>query len=367
MTIKGIELFHITIPVTHPFETSFGVIDQRPALIVQMTGTDGSVGYGESSLLATPMSEPETIASGITFLKAVLPSLIGTPIEPGFDITSLYSSALNPVAQLGIEGAYLDLVGKSHSISLAALFGASKTEVQIGESIGIKQSVEEVITEIQRHKEAGISRIKVKIAPDRDLDVIRSVREAFPDLELGADANASYQKGDVEHLLQLKPYDLSFIEQPFAADEYAAHAALRKNGMIVCLDETVRDIPTCVRAFEEGACDIINIKPARIGSFKESKEIHDYCVDKEVRLFGGGRLETGIGKTTNAAFYALPGFNDSSDITPPADYLLEDIIHPAFTISNGAYQVTSLPGSGITVDLDALNRLSVERVSFGNA
>ena len=130
------------------------------------------------------------------------------------------------------------------------------------------------------------------------------------------------------------------------------------------MDETIRSLSTCKRAVEEKACDVINIKPARIGSFKESRRIYDFCVRKGINLFGGGRLETGIGKTSNAAFYALPGFNEASDITPPQDYLEYDIITPPFRVRNGICTLSNLPGLGITVDQEILKRSSLEHYTF---
>ncbi len=364
MIIKRIELIHIAIPLRRPFTTSFGTIADRPALIIKMTADDGRVGYGESSPLYVPMSEPETVTDGIQALKRILPQLLGLPVEKDLDITEHYRDEPYPVSLIGIEAAYLDLVAQNEGMSLSKLFGGTRSTIALGESIGIQSSVQDVIREISRYVDSGITRIKVKIAPGNDLETMRAVRDAFPSLELGADANAAYSASDVSHLAKLAELHLAFVEQPFAADDYDAHAALQKAGIPICLDETVRDLATCKRAVQNGACDMINIKPARIGSFKESRAIHDYCIENKVKLFGGGRLETGIGKTTNAAFYSLPGFTEPSDITPPLDYFEADVIEPPFRAHNGSYELPTIDGLGVNVREEIVKKFIKERFAF---
>lgn len=364
MKIKQAELFHIRIPCTHPFETSFGVIDHRPALIIRLTSNHGLIGYGESSPLDVPMSEPETTTEAVVMLKKKLPTLIGLPVEEGFDIVDLYSDLRYPVSFFGIEGAYLDLVAQMKGVPLYSLFGATRSQVIAGESIGLQPSIDMLLEAVEAYVKVGFSRIKIKITRGRDIEIVQAVRNAFPSLCLGVDANSAYTSEDVAYLTNLATYNLVFVEQPFQADDYESHARLRQKGVRICLDETIRDFKTCERAVKEKACDIINIKPARIGSFKESRRIHNFCVCEGINLFGGGRLETGIGKTSNAAFYALPGFTEASDITPPQNYLESDIITLPFCVKRGMYTLSNLPGLGITVDEGILKRFSVEHCVF---
>lgn len=364
MKIKQAELFHIRIPCAHPFETSFGVIDYRPALIIRLTSDYGLVGYGESSPLDVPMSEQETTAGAVVMLKEKFPTLIGLPVEEGFDIVDLYSDLRYPVSLFGIEGAYLDLVAQMKGIPLHRLFGATHSQVIAGESVGLQPSIDMLLEAVESHVRAGFPRIKIKITQGRDIKIVQAVRNVFPSLCLGVDANSAYTSEDVAYLANLAKYNLAFVEQPFQADDYKSHATLRQAGIRICLDETIRNLPTCERAVKEKACDVINIKPARIGSFKESRRIYDFCVREGINLFGGGRLETGIGKTSNAAFYALPGFTEASDITPPQDYLESDIITPPFRVKDGVCTLSDLPGLGITVDEKNLKRFSVEHYVF---
>lgn len=364
MKIQKIELFHIAIPLSVIFETSFGRIEKRPALIIKMTADDGAVGYGESSPLYVPMSEPEIVDTSIELLRRELPEFVGFQVSSETDICSLYKDQQHPVSRIGIEGAYLDLVAQSQGKPMYRLFGSERADVIVGESVGIQESVEALIKKIQQYVDAGFSRIKIKITPGKDIEYVRAARHAFPSLNLGVDANAAYTSKDISHLAQLKEYNLAFIEQPFSADDYSSHTQLRKEGIPICLDETVRNLATCKLAVEEKACDVVNIKPARIGSYSESLRIHDYCVANGIRLFGGGRMETGIGKSMNAHFYSLPGFTDASDLTPPLEYFIEDIITPSFEVHSGTHKLSSDNGIGIEVNEKTLARYCVEQFCF---
>lgn len=364
MNISRIELFHIEIPCLKPFETSFGVISSRPALIVKMYGDEGVVGYGESSPLAVPISEPEVVSDALRLLPPILTSLVGASVDDAFDVTAVSTQAQYPVSLIGVEGAYLDLLARSKGIPMGAQLGATRPTVLLGESVGLCASTTELLNEVEKYVNAGILRIKLKIAQGRDIELVRAVREAFPSLYLGVDANADYTSAHVEHLSALAAYNLVFVEQPFAAGDIESHVQLQKRGVPICLDESIDNLASCVRAVEAGACDMINIKPARIGSFKESRAIHDYCVEAGVKLFGGGRLETGVGKTMNTNFYALPGFTEASDITPPRDYLETDIVSPPFVLSDNAYALSAAPGLGLEVDDAVLQKVCIQKLIF---
>lgn len=201
--------------------------------------------------------------------------------------------------------------------------------------------------------------------PGRDISVVEKIHKSFPELSIGVDANAAYIESDLDHLSKLGRFNISFIEQPFQADNYESHSLLKKRGLVVCLDEAVQDLETCRKAIEVGACDMVNIKPARIGSFKQAKLIYEECVSSRIGLFGGGRLETGVGKTMNSAFYSLHGFSEPSDITPPHEYLYEDIIDPPFYVSRGFYGLPKYElGMGTSVSERTIKKFLKNSKSF---
>jgi O-succinylbenzoate synthase len=308
MNIKTIDIFHITIPVLKPFETSFGVVAERPLLIFKLETEDGIIGFGESSPLYIPISEKEVLAEGVRVLKQVLPEVIGQEISHPSEVYKMLPDLESiPVSRLGLEGALYVAQAVSEKKSLQEVFGGTRQVVEAGASIGIYKTMEEVFSEIDLALSQGLKRVKLKIKPGHDIEVVKAVRERYPTIPLGVDANASYKEGEIEVFKQMDAYNLMFIEQPYHADAYDAHATLRREVTSpVCLDETICDLETTKLAIEKEACDIVNIKPARIGSYSESIEIHNACVKHKIPLFGGGRMESGLGRFFNIALYSLP-------------------------------------------------------------
>ena len=284
-------------------------------------------------------------------LKKILPALIGKEIETVDDLKRCYEDTPGyPVTKLGIEGAFFDLLAKEQGVSLQDVFGGDRKVVEIGESIGIKSSIQDVLDEVREVVDAGFKRVKIKIKPGYDIDVIRAVRESFPELLLAADANMAYVPEQINTIKELEQFNLIFIEQPFDADEYETHAKLQTSMKTpICLDETIRDLETTKKAVEMNCCKMINIKPARIGSFSESIAVHDYCFEKGIDLFGGGRMETGCGRTQNAHLFSLPGFTLPSDMTPPLAYFPEDTVQDSFIVKNGEHVLKQ--GIGIAKDV----------------
>lgn len=366
MTIKCIDIFHIAIPLLHTFETSFGVIDQRPAVIIKITSDDGYIGFGESSPLYIPISEHEVLTDTIKVLGTIIPHLIGTQIDSIDDIYRICSQIDGfPVTKIGLEGAYFDIFAQQKNKALFAVFEGDNPVLPIGESIGIKKSIEEVIQEVMIKIEEGYKSIKIKIKPGYDFFIVQTVRNEFPNIILGVDANAAYTFNDITILKSLDKFNLSFIEQPFEAQDLKSHSLLQKQIVApVCLDESVTDLSSCRRAIEMDACRMINIKPARIGSFLMAKKIHDYCLERDIPLFGGGRMETGLGKTINGHFFSLPGFTMPADMTPPLEYFPEDIIFPPLVVKQGEMHLSTAKGLGVAINESTIKKYSKEHISF---
>ncbi|MBU2566569.1 o-succinylbenzoate synthase [Patescibacteria group bacterium] len=343
MIIKSIDLFHIRLPLKFSFETSFGVIDKRPALIIKFTTQDNIEGYGESSPLYVPISEGETLDISIEILKKILPSLIGKTIDDLNELNKLTEIVPGyPVTKIGIQGAYFHALSQERTQPINQIFNInSNNTIEVGESVGIKENIDLVIKEVDNFLNKGFKRVKIKIKPGFDYEVIKQVRKNYPNVMLGADANSAYKIKDINNLKKLDEFSLSFMEQPFAEQDYLAFIEYKKQCLTpICLDESITDLSSCKNIHELGFCDIVNIKPARIGSFSESLAIHDYCFKNNIPLFGGGRFETGIGRHLNAALYSLPGFTLPADMTPPIEYFPEDITDPIFQVNKGIHTIS---------------------------
>ena len=247
-----------------------------------------------------------------------------------------------------VEVALLDLHLRDQKISLAKFLGATKTSVPSGVSVGIQNSLNDLVRVVGDYLAQGYVRVKLKIEPGSDIELVRTVRKEFGDeLLLQVDANAAYTVADAKHLKQLDEFNLLLIEQPLPEDDLAGHIELvRQIKTPVCLDESITSFDTARGALDLKACSIINIKPGRVGGYLEAKKIHDLCVSRGVPVWCGGMLETGIGRAANLALAALPGFTLPGDISASARYFARDITHP-FVIENGHIAVPNTVGIGV--------------------
>jgi len=254
----------------------------------------------------------------------------------------------NYMSKACVEAALLDLQLREQKTSLAKFLGATKTSVPSGVSVGIQDSLDDLVRVVGEYLAQGYVRVKLKIEPGSDIELVRTVRKEFGDeLLLQVDANAAYTVADAKHLKQLDEFNLLLIEQPLPEDDLAGHVELaRQIKTPVCLDESITSFDTARGALDLNACSIINIKPGRVGGYLEAKKIHDLCLSRGVPVWCGGMLETGIGRAANLALAALPGFTLPGDISASARYFARDITHP-FVIENGHIAVPNTVGIGV--------------------
>jgi len=370
MTIERVEMRHIRMPLLSPFETSFGVEDDREALVLRLWA-DGLEGWGECVAGAFPGYSYETVGTAWHALEAFfVPAVVGQPIDGVGEYRSLIERYKgHPQARAGLELAVWDLLGKAAGKSLRSLLGGEGERVAVGVSIGIQPDAERLVRVAEEYLDQGYRRIKVKIKPGRDLDEVRAMRRAFPRIALQVDANSAYTLDDSDRLRALDDFDLLLIEQPLAEDDLIDHARLQAEMQTaLCLDESILSTRHARQALDIGACRVINIKPARVGGLAEAKAIHDLCRARGIPVWCGGMLETGIGRAANLALASLPGFTLPGDISASARYYARDIAEPTFTLNaDSTIDVPTGPGLGVHVLVDELDRVTVRREEFGPA
>jgi O-succinylbenzoate synthase len=353
------------MPLVHFFETSFGRTYDRDIILVEAIAGDVS-GWGEVTAGENPFYNEEWTGSIWPLLiDYVAPRVLQHEFVSAADVSARTSHIRgHKMARGGVEAAIWDLQARLTNQPLyKAIGGGARLEIPCGVSIGIQDSVPELLDKIEIEVSAGYQRIKMKIRPGWDVDVIRQVRERFPAIKLMADANSAYTLADMDHLKKLDEFYLMMIEQPLAHDDIIDHAQLQAHlETPICLDECIRTPHHAEQALSMSACRIINIKLGRLGGFTESKKVHDICQAAGVPVWCGGMLESGIGRAHNIALSTLPNFVLPGDVSASKRYWKKDIINPAVEVSAiGTIAVPQEAGFGYEVDTDYLDSLVVRR------
>ena len=367
MLIDSVELYHIKMELVSPFTTSMGTEYDEEHIIVKVN-SEGISGYGESVAEGTPFYSYETVTTAWHILKDFLiPEILQKDLKNVNEAILLWEKVRgHRMAKAGIEAALWDLFAKSQNQSLSKILGGNKNKIDVGVSIGIQSDPSILIKKVQGYLEEGYKRIKIKIAPNEDLQYIKALRIEFPNLLLQVDANSAYK---IEHLSLFKEMDkfnLLLIEQPLSYDDIYEHSKLQSElNTPICLDESIHSLADTKAAIELSSCKIINIKPGRVGGFTESKLIHDYCMNKNIPVWHGGMLESGIGRAGNVALASLPNFTLPGDISASKRYYKEDIVEPEFFVNkDGTMDVPSKPGIGVEVNQKMLEKVTVKKEKF---
>jgi O-succinylbenzoate synthase len=357
--VQSLRLHRINMPLVRAFETSFGRQTVRDVLLVQIE-TDEGQGWGECVAGADPVYSTEYVDGCQHVIENYLaPALLAASRASGHGVTAEDLDALfafvigHRMAKAAIEAAVLDAQLRAAGISFGTYLGATRAEVDCGVSVGIAASIDELLAEVAEYVDEGYRRIKLKIRPGWDLRPVRAVRNLIgAGMMLQVDANTAYTVADIDHLRRLDEFDLVLIEQPFVEDNIRDHVTLAQAiDTPVCLDESITTVGVAIDAIERDATSIVNIKPGRVGGYIEAVRIHDECVLRDVRVWCGGMLETGIGRAANVALAGLPGFRLPGDTSASARYYAEDLTEP-FVLVDGRLRVPTGPGTGVEVRLD---------------
>ena len=362
MKIERIQVREVALPLEHPFETSFGKTILRHGLLVEVEA-DGLSGWGEVPVEEMPTFGSETTTTGAHIIGEVIaPMLLGVELDGPTAVAALLDGLRgHPMARAGVEAAAWDLEATRTGRCLADLLGSERRSVPVGISLGVQETIDALLARIGDAVDRGYRRVKIKIKPGWDVDVVKAVREAFSDLPLMVDANGAYTIGHLDVLQRLDPFGLLMIEQPLHPLDLLDHGRLQSQlETPICLDESLRWRGDVEAALRLGACRIVNCKPARVGGITESLAIHEICVERGVPLWCGGMLETGVGRVQNLALASLPGFTMPGDISESARYYERDIIDPPVVLGeNGHISVPEEPGVSGRLDLDEVDRRTV--------
>ncbi len=363
MKIEAITLRELHVPLVHFFETSFGRIYSRSILLVSLE-CEGVTGWGECVAGEDPFYSAEWKETAWPTIKHYLgPAILGRNINTAADCVPLFAQVRgHRMAKAALENALWDAEAKQKNLPLWKLVGGTQREIACGVSIGIQDSIEQLLDKVETELAAGYQRIKVKVKPGWDVNVLERIRSRWPEILLSCDANSAYRMNQIERLRGFDQFNLLMIEQPLWNDDIHYHARLQRElKTAICLDESIRHARDAAIAVETGACRIINIKVGRVGGFSEAVKVHNVCQNHNIPVWCGGMLESGIGRAHNIALSTLPNFRLPGDVSASKRYWKEDVIEPEVTVSpKGTIRVSDAPGTGYRVKEDLIQRLTVK-------
>jgi len=367
MRINRIEVREIELPLIDFQEMSFGKVTTRRIVLVRVEAED-CTGWGEVTCFEEPYYSHETPGTAWHILRDFLiPWSLGRDWRSACEMAQRFRPIRgHNMAKAALENALWDIEAQQKTLPLARLVGGTLDEIPSGVSVGIQNSVVDLLEKIQQRLETGYQRIKIKIKPGWDVDVVAQVRDRFPEIPLMVDANGAYTLADLPRLRLLDAYHLTMIEQPLAWDDLIDHAKLQcELETPICLDESIESAEDARKAIEIGACQVITIKLGRVGGFTSARQVHDVCLAHNIPVWCGGMLESGIGRAHNIAMSAMPGFVLPSDLSASRRYWKEDIIDPEVTLTErGTIKVPTRPGLGHAPNLERIEKATLRKESF---
>ena len=362
-----IEVRQLRMRLCHPFETSFGVTEERRVVLV--TVREGSLaGWGEVTAAEGPFFSHESYETAWHVLcDFIVPWSLGRDFASPSDFPPVVARIRgHRMARAGLENALWDLAARQRNLPLWQMLGGRRREVECGVSIGIQPSPEVLLEKIAEAVESGYRRVKIKVRPGWDAEILERVRREWPGLPLMADANSAYTLGDTPLLRSLDAFGLMMLEQPLDWEDIIDHATLQQEiETPICLDESIRSADDARKASQIGACRIINIKLGRVGGHTAARAVHDCSMERGIPVWCGGMLETGIGRAHNVALSSLENFCLPGDVSASRRYWSEDIVEPEIEVTpEGTILQSEAAGIGYRVREGLIEKLTERLRTF---
>jgi o-succinylbenzoate synthase len=362
--IESLQVREIAMRLSKPFETSFGVTQDRRIILVQLK-TDLGDGWGEVTAGEGPFYNPETTDTAWLILRDFIAQLVigHTFADAGEVLKAMSPIRGHEMAKAAVENAVWDVLARHAKLPLHQLLGGTQQEIPCGVSLGIHSDVPSLLDKVEQELSDGYQRIKLKIKPGKDIAFVGAVRNRYPEIALTVDANSAYNLQDVAILKKLDSFGLTYIEQPLEWNEIYQHAELQRQlATSICLDECIHGLRDAQAAVELGACKVINIKLGRVSGHTEARRIQQFCLERGIPVWCGGMLESGIGRSHNIAMSSLPGFVLPGDVSASKRYWKDDIIEPEVIVnSSGTIKMPTEPGLGFNLRHDLIEQLTVRK------
>ncbi|TMU86016.1 o-succinylbenzoate synthase [Bacillus sp. BHET2] len=366
MKIKSITLHIISMPLKKPFVTHLQTVEKREGIIVEVQDTDGLIGLGEGVAFSSPWYTEETVKTSYHILKDVLiPLMNKEPFQHPEDIGKRFEGVRgNAMAKAALEMALWDLYARQQNAPLWKMIGGTRTKILAGAVVGAN-SLQEMVRQAEYLVEEGYQRIKVKISPGADVEIVKELRSCFPKLSLLADANSAYSLDDKSRLKALDEFGLEMIEQPLGVDDLVEHSLLQKElSTPICLDESIITSHDMRSAIYLNSCGVVNIKLGRVGGYTSALEIYRLCRENQIKVWCGGMIEFGVSRAHNLALATLDGFTIPGDISSSSKYWDEDIITSPIVVKNGVADRLDDPGIGVELNRKRLSEVTIGKEVF---
>ena len=363
MRIDSIHVYRVAMPLLYPWRTAYGEDYVIESVLVRM-GSGDLVGWGEATPLASPTYSPEW-AAGVYILVRdwMAPRLLDQDIESADQLQEkLAMFKGNSFAKAALDTAWWDLHARSLEKPLWKLLGGSSPTVDVGADFGVMDSIDDLLAAVAGAVQAGFKRVKLKFRPRWDLDMVRAVRGAFPELVMHVDCNSGYRLSDCKIFEELDPFGLAMIEQPLAHDDLLDHAQLQRRIQTpICLDESLVSPEKAAKAIDLGAARYFNVKPGRVGGITRAVAIIQMAERAGIPCWIGGMLESAVGASHCLALATLANIKYPSDVFPSRRYFQKDLAQPELVLS-GPSQMTASTESGVGCcpDSDSLARQTLE-------
>jgi len=365
MKIQAAEVRHVAMPLLHPWRTAYGEDEAIHSILVRLSA-DGLESWGESCPLHAPTYSPESALSVYhTCREFLLPRVVGRELETAGELVECLAVFKgNQFAKAAVETAWWTLESRRRGLALWQVLGGSGARVRCGEDFGVQSSIDELLRLIAGAVERRFPRIKLKVRPGWDIEVLQAVRSAFPKLTVHVDCNAGYDLGRHRDILQaLDRFELAMIEQPLSDTDVIEHARLQRLlATPVCLDESIKSPRDFRQALEVGACRAVNVKPGRVGGLFNAIRIHDMAREAGVMAWVGGMLESSVGGLICASLATLPGFDYPADIFPSGKFYAQDLgVREIRLDERCCLDLTAFDADAYAPELQRLGQVTVAR------
>lgn len=366
--LSAVRLHWVQVPLHEPFKISNGEVSVKDAILVELQGENGKTGWGEASPMGGSFYSAETPDSTWEFLRSkAVPGLLSQPLpEAEYCFEWLSQFPGEPFAKAGVEGAVWDLRANLASVPLYQMLGGSRKPIASGAAIGLMPSVGELLNRVDTFLRQGYRRIKIKIMPGDDVELVRPVRKHFGNIPLMVDANAAYRIEDAAIFEELDGYGLMMIEQPLGRKALNEHAELQRSLRTpICLDESAENLESLDTAIRLRSAKIINIKVQRMGGLTPARQAHDATQAAGIPCWMGTMPELGVASAQALHLATLGNFAFPTDVEASARWFKDDIIEPPIEISEeGFIHLPEGPGMGYKVSMEKVERYRIRFEEF---